>query len=363
MATPPVVCFFTGAHGDWGGASRVIYTAIRRFDRSRLTPLVMLPEHGPIEAELDGLGIGHVQWGRLTEFGSPVQYVRTFVRALRLYRRHHVRAVHVNFAFWRPAEVLAARVLGIPVFAHYHLIARSPGPFMRMCKAIVAVSKFTADSSGPTGVEKEVIYNPIDLARFERGRDRRADFGCTSGEVVVSFMGQIREIKGVQDFVEMTKRIEGSNVRFLIAGECRDPEKFPGSYTVEQLNAMIAHDPRILYLGYVSAIEDIYQSSDVVVFPSRWQEPLGLIGLEAGACRKPIVTTRVGGIPEVVEDGVNGFLVPPADPQSLAARTAQLIADPVLRKEMGARGYEKVAQDFTDRPVKQFEALLIDACR
>ena len=313
MATPPVVCFFTGAHGDWGGASRVIYTAIRRFDRSRLTPLVMLPEHGPIEAELDGLGIGHVQWGRLTEFGSPVQYVRTFVRALRLYRRHHVRAVHVNFAFWRPAEVLAARVLGIPVFAHYHLIARSPGPFMRMCKAIVAVSKFTADSSGPTGVEKEVIYNPIDLARFERGRDRRADFGCTSGEVVVSFMGQIREIKGVQDFVEMTKRSEGSNVRFRSAGE--------------------------------------------------WQEPLGLIGLEAGACRKPIVTTRVGGIPEVVEDGVNGFLVPPADPQSLAARTAQLIADPVLRKEMGTRGYEKVAQDFTDRPVKQFEALLIDACR
>ena len=93
--------------------------------------------------------------------------------------------------------------------------------------------------------------------------------------------------------------------------------------------------------------------------PSRWQEPLGLINLEAGACYKPVVATRVGGIPEVIHDGVNGYLVEPGDGEALVRRTQQLINDPAERQRMGAAGRRQVEEKFTTQPVREFERLLL----
>jgi glycosyltransferase involved in cell wall biosynthesis len=71
------------------------------------------------------------------------------------------------------------------------------------------------------------------------------------------------------------------------------------------------------------------------------------------------VATRVGGIPEVVEDGVNGFLVEPGDAAALAERVGRLIADPALRTRIGEAGRVRVEQNFTTRPVREFEMLLL----
>jgi glycosyltransferase involved in cell wall biosynthesis len=161
----------------------------------------------------------------------------------------------------------------------------------------------------------------------------------------------------------MARKIADPNARFLIAGECRDPQKFPGSYSERDLERLAGGDARIRYVGYVKEVENVYHTADIVVVPSRWQEPLGLINLEAGACRRPVVATRVGGIPEVVEDGVNGYLVEPGDVDALAARVATLIADPALRARMGEAGRARVERDFTTRPVREFEALLLGCAR
>lgn len=360
MNQPPVVCFITGSSGDWGGASRVLFTALRQIDRSRLEPLLLLPSTGPIVEELEQRSLRHVIWGPLTEPGNLRTYLRAFFRAIGLFRREHVALVHINGSnFWRPAEVLAAWVLRIPIVAHYHVINDSPGPWMRLCRAAISVSKYTAEQSLPCSLDRPVIYNPVNLERFDAGQNIRESLGLTQDNVVVSFLGQIREIKGVQDFIAMARRISDPNARFLIAGECRDPKKFSGSYSQDDLKAMIGADDRIRYLGYVGRVEDIYQSSDIIVMPSRWEEPLGLISLEAGACRKPVVATRVGGIPEVVEDGVNGFLVAPADIDALVARIETLLSDTSLRKSMGEAGRRNVETSFTAQPIRQFEDLLL----
>ena len=356
----PVVCFFTLSHGDWGGASRVLYTNLRLLDRDRLTPLLLLPRAGPIEDELMQRDLPYRVWGPLTETGNYVAYLRGFIRAWRFFRRERVAVIHVNGSnFWRPAELLAARLLGIPILAHYHVINDQPAPAMSWCRAAIAVSQYTADQSGPAGLAKPVIYNPVSLERFDAGRSLRAELGIAPEQVVVSFMGQIREIKGVADFIAMARRIRNPDARFLIAGECRDPKIIPDAYTEQNLKDLAGGDARILYIGYVKDVENVYHTSDIVVVPSRWQEPLGLINLEAGACRRPVVATRVGGIPEVVEDGVNGFLVAPGDMDSLAERVAQLIADPALRARLGETGRAKVEQSFTTQPVREFEDLLL----
>jgi glycosyltransferase involved in cell wall biosynthesis len=274
-------------------------------------------------------------------------------------RRERIAALHVNHRFWRPAEVLAALLLRIPVLVHFHVLNQQEGSFMGRCRVAICVSRYVAEESVPKALPKEVVYNPVQLARFEAGEDLRARWGVPPGAVVVAFLGQVRDIKGVQDFILMARHIPEAHARFIIAGECRDPAAFPGTYTPEDLAQMVGGDARIRYVGYVKEVENVYHTADIVVVPSRWQEPLGLINLEAGACRKPVVATRVGGIPEVVEDGVNGFLVEPGDVDELVARVEQLIADPALRARLGEAGRAQVEQNVTTRPVREFETLLL----
>jgi glycosyltransferase involved in cell wall biosynthesis len=360
MHKKPVVCFITNSCGDWGGASRVLYTNLWQLDTSKLDPILVLPCKGPIEPELKAHGLRYEVWSAFTEPGSPAAYVRAFWKAWRFFRRERVEVVHVNGSnFWRPAELLAARLAGIPIIAHYHVINHNPAPAMRWCRAAIAVSRYTAEQSGPPELAKPVIYNPINLARFDSGHSLRSELGLAESDVAVAFLGQIREIKGVADFIAMARKIPDPNARFLIAGECRDPQKFPGSYSPDDLVRLAEGDPRIRYIGYRKDVENVYHTADIVVVPSRWQEPLGLINLEAGACRKPVVATRVGGIPEVIEDGMNGYLVESGDVETLAARVTALIADPALRQKMGEAGRAMVEQRFTTYPVREFEKLLL----
>jgi glycosyltransferase involved in cell wall biosynthesis len=228
-----------------------------------------------------------------------------------------------------------------------------------LCCAAISVSHFTAEQSLPSRLFKPVIYNPISLQRFDAGRSLRGELGLGPEHVVVAFLGQIRDIKGVADFIAMARKIPDPGARFLIAGECRDPKKFPGSYSEQDIEEMAGGDTRIRYIGYVKEVENVYHTADIIVVPSRWQEPLGLINLEAGACRKPVVATRVGGIPEVVEDGVNGYLVAPGNVDGLAERVRQLITDPALRARLGDAGRARVEQSFTNQPVCEFETLLL----
>ncbi len=360
---PPVtllrVAFFSGSAGDWGGASRVLFTMLRLLDRTRFDPYVLLPCDGPIVAELDACGIRHTRWGSFTEPGKPLAYLKAIWRMARFLRRHRIQVIHINHSnAWRPAELLAARLLRIPILTHYHTVNTDPAPSMSLSTAAIAVSDYVARHSNPASLRKFVIHNPVDLARFDAARDIRADLGYGPDEVLVSFLGQVREIKGVGDFIAMAHRLPHSHARFLIAGECRDPEKFEGSYSAASLEVAFKGDSRLRYLGYLDRVEDLYRASDIVVVPSRWQEPLGLINLEAGACRTPVVATRSGGIPEIVCDGETGFLVDIGDVAALAARVAELIDDSGLRTRMGEAARERVKAEFTSLPVRQFENIL-----
>ena len=86
---------------------------------------------------------------------------------------------------------------------------------------------------------------------------------------------------------------------------------------------------------------------DVGVVPSLLQEPFGLVNIELMACGLPVIASRVGGIPEIVLDGVTGLLVEPNDPQALSEAMAKLLDDPELRKRMGENARKHVVQNFS----------------
>ena len=95
--------------------------------------------------------------------------------------------------------------------------------------------------------------------------------------------------------------------------------------------------------------EGLYAASDVVCQMSRWEELFGYVNAEAMASGKPLVGTRVGGIPEIIDDGKSGFLVPRRDTQAMAARILDLLRDEDLRRRMGEAGRRIAIQKFNHR--------------
>lgn len=350
------ICYLAGSSGDWGGASRVLFTNLELLDRNRYQPLVLLPSNGPIEPRLKRLGIRYVIWGDLREPKGVLNYVADVFRTAQFFRRNRVDLVHVNHAgYWRPAEIIAAKLLRIPVITHYHVIVKKPGPFVKHSRLIVAVSEYAAAHSQPRSVAKTVVHNSVDLKRFDRASDVRRELGISPTDVVVSFIGQIRTIKGIDLFIKMARSVTGAGLKFLIVGECRDPQKYAGSYSEQRLCEEIGDDDRIKYVGYRSDVENLYRSSDFIVMPSRWEEPFGLINVEAGAARRPIIASRDGGIPEVISHVENGFLIEREDVAGLIHYTRLLIQNAALREQMGRRGREIVEQRFTQLPIRKLE--------
>jgi len=351
-----VICYLSASSGDWGGASRVLFTNIRLIDRSRYEPIVLLPSEGPILPLLQQLGVRYTIWGRQHEPNGTIQYIRDIIVAAKFFKRNRVDLLHINHAnYWRPAEVIAGKLLGIPIVTHYHGVVRKPGPFLKFSSLIAAVSEYAATHSEPRNVPKVVIHNSVSLERFDATSDVRGELGLSAEDVVVSFIGQVRTIKGIDLFIKMAHAIPGPKVKFLIVGECRDPDRFEGSYTEDRLRAEIGDDTRIKYVGYRGDVQNIYRASDIIVMPSRWGEPFGLINIEAGAAQKPMVSTRDGGIPEIIRHGENGFLVEREDLAGLIRYTTLLVEDKALRQRMGQKAREIVEERFTGLPIRKLE--------
>ena len=211
------------------------------------------------------------------------------------------------------------------------------------------------------GIEYEVWGPVTELhspwRRFTTGRNIRPDLGISEQTVLVTFAGQVRRIKGVQDFIALASRLQGDHVWFLIVGGCREGAGLKDAFTERELRELISSDPRIQYVGYREDMPSIYGSSDIVVVPSRWEEPFGLVLIEAGAAKTPVVATRVGGIPEVVIDGETGLLVEAGNVEQLSAAVNSLVDQPELRVRMGEAAFRRVETSFTDKPVRKLEAL------
>ena len=352
------ICYFAGTHGDWGGASRVLFTTLRLLDRQRFEPIVLLTREGPATELLKEMDIRYEIWGDMLEFSSITGYSNRIFKTYAWLSREKIDVIHVNRATgWRPAEYLAAKLRMTPIITHFHTAVTQAAPYTRMSTVIAAVSQYVANASKTQGIPVEVIHNSVNIEQFSCGKDIRRELGIDSDDVVVMFAGQIKRIKGVDNFIKMAARLKGENVRFLIAGECRGGAGRQDAYTQDELQHEISIDPRIKYLGYRTDMPDIYRSSDIVVMPSRWEEPFGLIITESGAASRPIVATRVGGIPEVIKDKETGFIVDPEDVEQMARTVQKLIDSPIMRSKIGSAARQLVEKEFTTTPIRKLEEI------
>lgn len=206
----------------------------------------------------------------------------------------------------------------------------------------------------PAGVDTD-RFRPVpqDVARRRVGLEQ-------DGFVVV-YVGRMVRRKDVRNVVravaQLIERHERANGRaqpaitcLIVGGESPepDPEITPEIGALQRLGAQLGISEHLIFTGnqQPDTLRNFYSAGDVAV-TTPWYEPFGLTPLEAMACGRPVIGADVGGISFTVNDGETGFLVPPRDPEALADRLQQFMANPDLRRQMGAAARTRVEAEFS----------------
>jgi alpha-maltose-1-phosphate synthase len=232
--------------------------------------------------------------------------------------------------------------------------------------AVIAVSKGTKEDilRAYPEIKPErihVIYNGIDLNEYQKTAESSAliKYGVDPAVPYVLFVGRITRQKGVTHLVEAIPHLPKGTQVVLCAGAPDTPEI--AAEMREKVEQVSKINPRVVWiekmLSRAEAIQ-LYSNASVFCCPSVY-EPFGIINLEAMACRAPVVASAIGGILEVVVDGVTGYLVPfeqdpvttfPSNPEKfsrdLAEKISELLADPEKAKRFGEAGRKRVEETF-----------------
>lgn len=214
-------------------------------------------------------------------------------------------------------------------------------------RQLVEASHAEVVLEGSNGVDANGRFSPE--RHLAAGAALRARFGMSEREVVFGFVGRLVRDKGLPELVAAFEQLEARGVpaRLLVAGpfEPRDP------VPADVRRALETH-PRISLVGEVRDPAPVYAASDVVVLPSH-REGFPNVPLEAAAMQKPVITTRVPGCIDSVEDGVTGSLVNVNDPRPLADAMERYASDRNLRESHGRAGRARVERAFSRERIAQ----------
>ena len=299
--------------------------------------------------------------------------LRPWLRLLRLLRREQVDVLHAHKFGSNVWAVVLGRLARVPVvIAHEHTWSYEGQRLRKLldrhlvargAATIVAVSE--ADRARMIELERipaervRVVPNGIPPLPGPSGRDVRAELGIGPDAPLVLAIGLLRPQKAFGNLIRAAAILapEHPGLRVLIAGG--GPERESLEALVQELGV----GRTVTLLGPRDDVPDLLSAADVAVNSSDFEgTPLAV--LEYMAAGRAIVATRVGGVPDVITDGVEGVLVPSGDPAALAAAVGDLLGDPDRRARLGPAARERQQRDHTvDATVRRIEELYADLWR
>jgi L-malate glycosyltransferase len=356
-------------------------------ERSLMSLLAALPAaverraavpRGPLTVAIERLGIpvspivGTAGSLRLHPLHTPRAAVEMSLAALqvgRLARRYDVELVHANSIRAGVVLGLGHRLRSSSATVVHVRDCLPPGPLatasMRLILAtattIVANSHYTARSvqAAAPGAHIEVVHNPVDLAQWDPARvDRvaaRARLGAAGAhKLLLGVVAQLSPWKGQGTAIEALRllREDGLDAHLLLIGSAKfvaRATRFNNEAYVEGLRAQVARaglEDRVSWLGEREDVHELVRALDVLLLPSS-EEPFGRALIEAMAMGVPVVSTNVGGPPEIIEDGREGYLLSPHEPAAWARAIRSIAESPDRAREMGRAGRRRVEEAFT----------------
>ncbi len=383
MAEPVRVLRVIARLNMGGPALHVSYLSAGLRSRGYDTTLVagsLARGEGSMSYVADDLGVQVVQVPHLSREISPVADALSIAQLVRLIRRERPHILHTHTAKAGAVGRIAALLAGSarpPIVVHTfhgHVLHGYFGPLkaaffrlveQRLARAstrLVAVSPEVRDDLVALGVARAERFAIVRLGiELEQRTDAtsgareqlRRLFGIPEGRFVVGWIGRMTQVKQLPLVLEGFRRLldRGIEATLCLVGDGPDREE------AERLAHRLGVMKQCLFVGYQREVAPYYELLDVLVLPSA-NEGTPVVAIEAHAAGRPVVATSVGGLPDVVRDGVDGFLVPPGDADALADRLARLANDPGLRRAMGEAGAHDLRERYAvERLVDDVDAL------
>lgn len=310
--------------------------------------VVVLGHEGPLLEAARSVGACGLALGASSVAGYP----RAVVRLRRRFRAWRPDIVHTVGSVPTSVGGLAACTArsGFRLFHRHHLTSfeRAPFPSLanRLSQGVMAVSGATAAAvrSEGTGVPVWIAHNGIAAPRaVSRGEHARAAaaLGVTDGDVVLLLLAHLKPGKGHELLLDALSDVAARTGRRVIAAFVGE-----GPLRVRLETEIARRGIDAVLVGHQRDIWPWFAVADVAVLPSD-EESFGLAVVEAMASRTPVVASAVGGLLEVVDDGISGLLVPPGDPTALSAAIAAVVNDAALAERLRSGGWLRYQERFT----------------
>jgi len=348
------------ATGGSGGAQESYTGLLLGLDRTRYEVRALSLSAGSAVQRLRALGV-EVDVLDEPDDESAVRELAGWLR------RNEIDLVHAHMFRAETIGTRAAVAAGTPVIvATVHSSrVRSDADRARLASLTPSMDRLVVPSDsiarkvraeGRVGARFAVIPNGVDLSRFSSPVPAcrlRSEFGIPAGAPLLGVVARLEPEKGHRHLVAAMPAIlrAAPNAWLAVVGEGSQAD------ALRAQAADLGVAGHVVFTGRRDDVVALTADLTIAVMPSL-REAQGISILEAMALRRPVVAAAVGGIPEVITDGVDGLLVPPADPAALAVAVVRLIRDPVLRERIAGAGYRTVVDRFSiEAQVRRTEAV------
>jgi glycosyltransferase involved in cell wall biosynthesis len=339
---------------DFGGAERIMVDLARLLDRKKFTvKIVCMKRAGELASGLDATAVELVVMERGM---TPAAFWKLY----KLISASKPDIVHTHLFGADVFGIIAARLAGVKkVVSTEHNINYSEGRKKSMIKnwaysladRIVAVSEAVKKYLLKAGNKKnkiEVIYNGTDPDRF-----KPSSRGDLKDEIIIGSIGRLEKQKSYGTLIMAMDNLKNIPIECRLAGNGREKE-----YLSDLVTSLGLAD-KVKFTGWNKDIPSFLAGLDIFVLPSAW-EGFGITLIEAGAQGLPVIGSRVDGITEIIEEGVDGLMFKPGDSRELAYKLELLASDKILREKLGANLRRKVMEKFTlTIMVKKYEDLYV----
>lgn len=293
----------------------------------------------------------------------------------RLIRQREIEILHIHLPYTGILGRIAARFSRVKAVVYTEHMPIEKQNFLTLLgnmltyplnDVTIAVSDAVLNSVLDRLIIKRGIYvkihNGIDLNAIATAQicpaSLKESLGIAVHHQVVGNVANLLPVKGHRYLIEAAQLVlsQWPDVTFVMVGSEKKREDLEH---LKELARRLRIQDRVIFTGFRQDVFQVMSTFDVFALPSLW-EGLGIALLEAMALGKPVVGTKVGGIPEVIDDGENGFLIEPSNPQQLAEKILELLRNETLRNQMGQNGMQKVRNRFSiQRTVRDTEDVYI----
>jgi len=376
---------FLDTNTEVGGVVTVLTSLLKKLDRGVFKVAVAVQRGGRPEKAVKDIpdqDVLRISFGTKTsDVKSPLEKLMhdliavpvtllAILRVTRYVQRNNVEVIHTSDKIRSVFVTYVVSLLtGRPFVYHVHcgcvpnwLNRRA----LNRAVAIVANSHaMKADyvrTLGPAMERIQVVHNGTDTSVEVDGDDLRDFLGIPQDAVVVGIQSRLAPSKGQDEFLRAAVRVleQAPDTWFVIAGDDSIDDGNRGyRERLKALSASLGIAHRVRFLGFVDEMAPVYRTVDIVV-DAAWEEAFGMVVIEPMVFGKPVVATNAGGVPEIIENGVNGLLIPPKNHEVLADAILTLVLDESLRARLGEAAQRIVSERFDAKKHAERVAALLD---